>query len=182
MIDLIVHSVLPAALSMLPPAMDSKAARAHLVAIGLQESKFLSRRQILNNGNPGPASGFWQFERGGGVTAVLEHQKTRDLALAVLRRMRYVKGPNPGRVIISTQIIHAKLEDNDLLAAVFARLLLFQVPARLPQRSEPSEAWRQYLEGWRPGKPHPDTWAAYYAEAWARIETAHGNLPAGETP
>jgi len=181
MIDLVVRSILPVALSMLPPAMDSTPARAMLIAIGLQESKFLARRQIIKSGKPGPAAGFWQFEQGGGVAGVLQHPRTRDLALQVLRRLRYVKGPNPGRVITSTEIVHAKLEDNDVLACVFARLLLWTVPGILPKRHEEGAGWGQYIHGWRPGQPHRDTWASYYAEAWERIETAHGNLPGGET-
>lgn len=172
MIDLIVYSVIPTALSMLPPSMDSLPARAMLIAIGLQESKFLERRQ----GGGGPARGFWQFEKGGGVRGVLEHPTTTNHAIATLRRLRY---PTE---FIAPGAVHPKLEDNDLLACVFARLLIYTVPARLPTRTEPSEGWRQYLEAWRPGKPHPSTWAAYFGEAWERVTVAHGNLPRGETP
>ena len=29
-------------------------------------------------------------------------------------------------------------------------------------------AWECYLRTWRPGKPHPETWAAYWHEGWSR--------------
>ena len=47
------------ALALLPAAMNTPQARCMLLAIGLQESRFVHRRQI-----GGPARGFWQFERG----------------------------------------------------------------------------------------------------------------------
>ena len=169
MIDLVVRSVIPAALSLLPPEMDTPAARAMLIAIGLQESKFLARRQILDSGRPGPAAGFWQFERGGAVVGVLEHPSTREHALRVLRELRYVKGALPGRVTTSTAIVHATLEDNDILACAFARLNLWWFPSRLPHQGAAADGWRQYLATWQPGKPHKATWAAYFAEAWDRV-------------
>ena len=57
MITLVRTYALPAACSLLPARMDTRAARALLVAIGLQESRFEHRRQI-----GGPARGFFQFE------------------------------------------------------------------------------------------------------------------------
>lgn len=173
MIELVTRSVMPAAMSLLPPTMNTPAAQAMLIATGLQESQFLERRQ----GGNGPARGFWQFERDGGTRGVLQHPATRDHALEALRRLRYQKD---GRVITSAEILHAKLEDNDVLACVFARLLLFTVPARLPQRAESQEAWKQYLEAWRPGKPRPETWKAYFFEAWERVDLARDTLPGGE--
>ena len=53
------------ALSLLPPVMDTRAARAMIISICLQESRLQHRRQI-----GGPARGFAQFERGGGVCPV----------------------------------------------------------------------------------------------------------------
>jgi hypothetical protein len=52
---------------------------------------------------------------------------------------------------------------------VFARLLLFTLPAPLPLQSDPDEGWRQYLDAWRPGTPHLATWTANYAAAWAVV-------------
>ena len=61
----------------------SKEAAVMLLAIGLQESRFIDRRQLV--GKPpeptGPAKSFWQGERGGGmVQGVRMHEATRDKA------------------------------------------------------------------------------------------------------
>lgn len=159
LIHVVHRHVLPAAYSLLPPWMRDVRADALLLAIGLQESKFLHRRQLPN----GPAQGFWQFEAGGSVKGVLLHPKTAVHARTVLSVLRY--DPNSS----ATQV-HAKIMDNDVLAAVFARLLLWTVPGALPTREQSAASWRQYVEGWRPGAPHPETWNAYYAAAWAVVE------------
>jgi hypothetical protein len=89
MIHRILHYTLPAAAELLPPAMmKSPRAWAMLLAIGLQESKFLHRRQVVDAKKHtfGPARGFWQFERGGGTAGVLQHTKTSDLALPAARQ------------------------------------------------------------------------------------------------
>ncbi|WP_185950009.1 hypothetical protein [Bordetella trematum] len=46
------------ALALLPPGMDTPAARVMLLSIGLHESRFLHRRQLGN----GPARGLWYCE------------------------------------------------------------------------------------------------------------------------
>lgn len=158
MIELIVRAIVPTALTLLPPSMDSRAARAMLIAIGLQESRFQHRRQV----NFGPARGFWQFEKAG-VRGVMRHIDTRGHLEAALRELRYES------IIGKTAELHYTIEDNDVLAAVFARLLLWTVPGRLPQITEHDRAWEQYIEGWRPGKPHRNTWRALYDEAWQRV-------------
>lgn len=167
MIDTVLKFVIPAGYSLLPERMNSKAATAMLLAMGLQESKFLHRRQIVRGGKLGPARGLWQFEEGGGVRGVLEHRSSREPALHALRELRYQTN---GRVITSRPVIHAALEHNDVLACCFARLLLFTLPGALPARHQPGIGWSQYLEAWRPGAPHPETWPAYFAEAWDRVE------------
>ncbi len=154
--------ILPAGLQHLPERLDTIEARAMLLAIGLQESDFKHRVQLIGNHRHwwdslrGPARGWWQFERAG-VTGVLRHRATADHAATVLERLRY-----PDEV----GMVHKALAHNDPLAAVFARLLLFTVPNRLPRRDEANEAWRQYTWAWRPGKPHPARWPSRYAEAW----------------
>lgn len=154
---------LPAAYALLPVEMGSSEASALLLAIGLQESRFLARRQVQQ----GPARGFWQFERGG-IAGVLRHPLTADHAKAALRALRYgdVAAANATRKIIAC---HTIVEHSDTLACVFARLLLWTLPAALPGRQEPQRAWQQYLDAWRPGKPHAATWEAFYAEAWDRV-------------
>jgi hypothetical protein len=155
MIDTIHRFIIPAAYDLLPSAMNTAPATAMLLAIGLQESRFRHRRQV-----GGPAHGFWQFERGGGVAGVMKHDRVGPIAREVLAALRYdAKAADVYDLIV----------DNDVLAAVIARLLLWTVPGRLPLAPQAEMGWQQYREGWRPGKPHRATWNDFYAEAWARV-------------
>lgn len=165
MIELIAAHIIPAAYSVLPAPMQSPKATALLLAIGLQESKFLARRQ----GGNGPARGFWQFERGGGIKGVMTHPQTRGPLATALTELRYAD------VIGSAVELHKLVEHNDVVACVFARLLLWTVPGALPTRDEPGFAWAQYLDGWRPGQPHQDTWTNYFVEAWHRVDDVNAS-------
>lgn len=125
-----------------------------LLAIGFQESGFAHRKQV-----GGPARGFWQFEASGGVRGVLEHRATKpfvDAALPVL--------------VVNPWDAYDALEQNDVLACIFARLLLWTHPMGLPKRTEPGIAWSQYLDTWRPGKPHRDMWDGHFDRAWKIVE------------
>ena len=51
----------------------------------------------------------------------------------------------------------------DPQAAAAARLLIYSLPGKLPTTS--TDGWAQYLDAWRPGKPHAATWAAHWATA-----------------
>jgi hypothetical protein len=144
--------VIPAALSMLPAKLDTPAARAMLVAIGLQESRFKYRRQI-----GGPARSFWQAESGGGFRGILFHAATRELARDVLQRTGYGEPDESD---------FAAIEHNDILACIGARLLLWTHPKALPGRGEAEAGWRYYIDTWRPGKPHRHTWDEFYKQAW----------------
>lgn len=159
MIDLVAFYVIPTALAILPSSMDSIEARAHMLAIGLQEGDQLKARRQYN----GPAKGFWQFEQTGGVRGVLTHPKTRSHALTVLELLRYDATLPPEAL---ERTVYLAIEHNDLLAAVFARLNLWWLPGPLARRDEPGKAWEQYLAAWRPGKPHEPTWAANHQKAW----------------
>ena len=159
MINQVRDFTLPAAYSLLPEAMNSPNASALILSIGLQESQFIARRQ----GGNGPARGFFQFEKAG-IRGVATHASTRDLLQTALRDLCYSGS------VGQTAKLHAIIEHNDVLACVFARLLLWTLPGRLPARGEQEEAWRQYLDAWRPGKPRPTTWAAHFTEAWACID------------
>ena len=146
---------IPAAFALLPGRMDSPEARAELLAIGLQESRFQYRVQVS-----GPAHGFWQFEKNGGVKAVLLNEDTAAILLPVLKTLRY-----PANIAEC----YAAIVHNDVLACIFARLLLWRVPGRLPRIGEPQRGWNNYIEGWRPGKPHRHTWDEFFAEAWRTV-------------
>ena len=143
------------ALALLPARRSSPQAEIMLLAIGLQESNLTHRRQI-----GGPARGLWQFERGGGVAGVLRHAASRDYALLACD----IRGVQP----VADQV-YQQLEHDDVLAAAFARLLLWTDPHALPAEHDPEGAWQLYLRTWRPGKPHPATWAALYEQALAEV-------------
>lgn len=141
------------AMTLLPGSMDSPQARRMLVAIALQESGLSERRQIARweDGKPihGPARGWWQFE-GGGVIGVLRHKATAPYIAQVCHDLGYSDA-------LPMELHHA-LENNDVLAACFARLNLFWLPVPLPETQ--AEGWAQYIETWRPGKPHKQRWPA----------------------
>lgn len=137
---------------MLPAKFDSPEARALLVAIGLQESRFKYRRQI-----GGPARSFWQAESGGGFRGILFHAATKALARDILTRTGYGEPDESD---------FQAIEHNDILACIGARLLLYTHPERLPERDEPLRGWDYYIHTWRPGKPHFHTWSEFYKQAW----------------
>lgn len=144
------------AMTLLPPAMNTPNARAAILAICLQESRLVHRRQMH-----GPARSFAQFELAGGVAGVLTHPATRPHIIPILKELSYPP---------AASACYDAIEHNDVLACVFARLLLWTVPGALPGPEHPEEAWRQYLAGWRPGTPHRQSWNAFYAEAWRTVE------------
>jgi len=144
------------AFAILPMPMDSPTARLMLLAIGLQESEFLVRRQYGN----GPARGFWQCEKGGGVKGVVTNKVTaahcRNLSLA-------------RNVPFDVDHIYNALEFDDVLAAGVARLILFADPRPLPPMDDPVLTWACYLRNWRPGKPRPDEWPENHRKALGAI-------------
>ena len=155
---MIPHAAINEALALLPAAMDSPQARVMLVAIGLQESRFQHRRQLV--GRPprptGPARGYWQFERGGGCIGVLTHAASRYWMYRVCEE----RGSKT-----TAHALWVAIERDDVLAAAAARLLLFTDPRRLPAVGDVAGAWALYLRVWRPGKPHKATWTALYNQA-----------------
>lgn len=156
-LDQVIAKILNPGLAQLPLAMDTPKARLMMLTIGLQESKFKDRAQVLNGGGKGPARGFWQFERGGGVKGVMNHHATTGHA----HRLCAERG-----VAWDASVIWAKLETDDLLACGFARLLLYSDPKPLPSIDDVNAAWDLYAERtWRPGKPHRSTWDGYHAAA-----------------
>lgn len=148
----IVETAINPALAMLPPKMDTASARVQLLATGLQESRFEHRRQMNN----GPAKSFWQMERGGGCTGVVKHPAARDLMKQVCIARSCAFTP---------LAIWNAIEHDDVLAAAAARLLLWTDPKPLPSAGDAGGAWDYYIRVWRPGRPHPSTWPALYAQA-----------------
>jgi hypothetical protein len=149
--------VIPAALSLLPGKMDSIQARAMLLAIGLQESEFNARVQGGHGTvrGTGPAHGFWQFERKGGVIEVLTD--LRDLAEPICRELLYTP---------TSAVVHEAISDNDTLACVFARLLLWKDLRSMPESDDPKKGWQIYVDRWKPGAPRPKDWPVNFKLAW----------------
>ena len=157
-----VRGAVAKALYMLPSKMSTPEARVMLYAIGLQESRFQHRRQMV--GNPpkptGPAKGFWQFERGGGCKGVVTHKASQFWMHDMCKQRR---------VAFDSLSIWNAIETDDVLAAAAARLLLFTDPYKLPAIGDEKGAWKLYERVWRPGKPHPQTWASLYGHAVGQV-------------
>ena len=153
-----IKQAVAAALLLLPKAMHAQEAVVLMYATGLQESKFLDRFQVIEptRTRKGPARGFWQFEHGGGVIGVMTHGATRQHAARVCEAQG---------VPFKSREVWARLETDDVLAAAFARLLLWSDPRPLPRVGDVWGAWECYLSTWRPGKPHRRTWEAFYLAA-----------------
>lgn len=148
--------ILTPALALLPSRMDSSAARVMLIAMALQESGLNARAQrpLRPGMPPGPARGLWQFERGGGVAGVLSHAATSQLALEVCA----ARDVRPNR-----DAVWNALETDDVLAACFARLLLWTDAGALPTTEK--EGWDAYIRTWRPGRPHASRWGSNWSRA-----------------
>lgn len=141
-------------LSWLGGPMVAKPAKILLLAIAGQESSWAARYQNAPSSSPGPARGFWQFEQGGGVHGVLTHAASKDLAAKVCESLD---------VAVNEAAVWRALEGSDLLAAMFARLLLWTDPYAVP--TEQDAGWDCYLRLWRPGAPRPDDWPDNWAAA-----------------
>lgn len=151
------HVIAPA-MAELGDGLDSPQARVQLLAMALQESGLFERHQV-----GGPAHGLWQFEAGGGVKGVLTHSASQRRARALCES----HGIAP-----TIAAVFAALEQDDVLAAGFARLLLWTLPMPLPAIGDEQAAWDQYIEAWRPGKPHRDRWAKVYPLAVQAVRSA----------
>lgn len=150
----------PACAELAPAGVvDSALARRFMLAIALQESGLRHRRQLSSDGTEsGPASGFFQFERGGGCTGVVTHRGVAPIARALLAL--YDVEP-------TTAAIWTAIQYQDIVAAACARLLIHTLPQKLPATAD--EGWTQYLDAWRPGKPHLENWAGHWATASAVV-------------
>lgn len=167
-------------------AMGGAAPAAMMAAVGLQESLFEARDQlemqngILVPGRPGPAMGFWQFEKSGGVKGVMTHPASRLAAQELATAAGVPFEEDAIWRFFGTM-------EGDELAAAFARLLLLTDPQPLPTAVAESQevAWRYYLRNWRPGSPHPEFWGKNWRlalEAVAAVDIASASGAAVATP
>src|SRR5262245_25117760 len=122
----------------------SVAARQNLLTIALQESgpKLEARYQDSPSSVPGAANGWWQFESAGAVRGVMTHPASASLARQLC---------DACWVVWNEAAVWRAIEGNDLLAAGFARLLIWTDPYAIP--TSPGPAWTMYnTRLWRPGK------------------------------
>jgi hypothetical protein len=141
-----------------------KRADVLLLAISGQEADWTHRvqRSRRRDGTwfDGPARGLWQFERAGGVAGVLQHRASAQCA----RALCVARDVTP-----ESRAVWERLATDDILAAGFARLLLWTDPRPLPAIDDQAGAWRVYIDGWRPGKPHPNRWPACHRAALSAV-------------
>lgn len=154
--------IIPAAYRVLPEPMRSDRASAMLITAGLQETKFLRRRQMLK----GPARGLWQFEKNG-LFGIFQHPRSRPHLENLAKSLRY---PSLAYVEENGLLL---VEHNDILACALARLLLWTDLDKLPSREQPGLGWEIYYRTWHPGRPHYETWTTYFEEAWQRVDGSH---------
>ncbi len=157
LLDQVWSQAIRPALALLPPKLNTPQAWHLMLAIGLQEPRLCDRCQILPGGGRGPAHGLWQFEQGGGVRGVLRHMASAEMARAVCAARGVAAEPAS---------VWAALETDDVLAAAFARLLLWTTPFAMPERGGQAEGWAIYaVHAWRPGRPHPERWPSNWTRA-----------------
>lgn len=137
------------ALRLLGEQFEGEAAERLLLAIGYQESGFDA---VYQKG--GPAHGYWQFEQKGGVQGVLYHPATRDHAERICKLFR---------LPVDSAVIYVELPHNAVLAACFARLLLWPDSNPLPMYS--GAGWDYYIRNWRPGRPRAEHWNTNWKKA-----------------
>jgi hypothetical protein len=149
-VDTINRGCLTDAMLLLPPAMDSIRARAQVLKIGLQESRYATRFQM----GGGPARSYWQFETGG-IKGIFTHRLTKDLVKNVCKQLG---------VPHSILSIYSAMGHNDVLGAAMARINLWWHAQPLPQIADEQGSYRYYIDCWNPGKPKPDKWPALHRE------------------
>lgn len=139
----------------LPVRFNSQAARLMMLSIQKQEDPEERRYQVVRRVDgtlpqnivgpktaKGPARSLWQMESGGGVKGVLSHKATAEHIRAICDHYN---------VPATAKACWEAIEHNDVLAACFARLLLWSDPLPLPKINDAEGAFALYLRTWRPG-------------------------------
>ena len=152
---IVLNAIRTALTEYLPDRMDTPAARLMMLAIQKQEDPEERRYQVVKRTEAtakenivgpktakGPARSLWQMEIGGGVNGVLSHHNTGPLIIPICHRLELNATPRD---------CWAAIEQNDVLAACFARLLLWSDPKPLPKITDAEGAFDLYLRTWRPG-------------------------------
>lgn len=152
---IVLDAIRTALTDMLQARMDTVSARLMMLAIQKQEDPEERRYQVVRRTAAtrpenivgqktakGPARSLWQMEQGGGVMGVLNHPSTRHYIVDICEYFGVSPKPNACWLAI---------EENDVLAACFARLLLWSDPKPLPGIHDAAGAFDLYLRTWRPG-------------------------------
>lgn len=155
MSSIVLAAIRTALTEFLPSRMDTPAARLMMLAIQKQEDPEERRYQVVKRTAgtlpenivgertaKGPARGLWQFEAGGGIKGVLTHRSSAEYIGGVCEHFAIPKTPT---------MCWRAVEDNDVLAACFARLLLWTDPKPMPAVGDAEGAFDLYLRTWRPG-------------------------------
>ena len=145
---------------LLPVKMNTQGSRLMMLAIQKQEDPEERRYQVVkrvagtlpeNIIGPktakGPARSLWQFEIGNeksraGVYGVLSHRSTSTHIRLICEHYNVPATP---------KACWEAIEHSDVLAACFARLLLWSDPLPLPAINDPEQAFQHYLRARRPG-------------------------------
>lgn len=152
----IVQAAIRAALTEhLPSRMDTVSARLIMLAIQKQEDPEERRYQVVKRTEAtkpenivgertakGPARSLWQMELGGGVRGVFNHPSTSAYISDICGQLH---------VDANIPACWQTIEHNDVLAACFARLLLWSDPKAIPKVNDAEGAFDLYLRTWRPG-------------------------------
>jgi hypothetical protein len=134
------------------PRLNSVDAHLLLLAIALQESAIETRQQ-----DGGPAHGFWQFERAG-IHAVLTHPSSGPIVQIYCA---------DEQIPVDDEVLYDLITEpeDDPLACIIARALLYSDPNPLPSARQEQEAWDYYYRNWRPGRPDRHRWVWAYRTA-----------------
>lgn len=139
LITLLHDIVNPALKEMTPSIKPSDQARKMLLTIAQQESGPEVENRYQMGG--GPARGLWQFERIG-VLDVMTRARTEPIARNALRDRK---------LPFDVPVVHEALAKDDRLAAIFARLNLWNDPHPLRGLDDINGGFATYLRVWRPG-------------------------------
>lgn len=141
---IILQAIIRPALLLLPTVMASREAERMLLAISIYETGLESRS---------PVGGWWDLDEAG---YVLRHPETSGYASQACRTLAIDPVEKDAKLV---------LRFNDVLAAVFARLLLWTLSAPLPGARNQRGAWDQYVEAWRPRRLRGEQWPLAWEEA-----------------
>ena len=102
---------------------------------------------------------------------MLNHRSTQRYALALCYQQQVFDQGVTWVDRTGVHLSYMQLAKDDILAAGFARLLLWSDPQPLPAIGDQQAAWQLYLRTWRPGKPRATAWPLNYQQALSYLST-----------